>query len=279
MKLVPTSNALLASLPTGVVNAKPFPPINIDSQPKQTQKHASIIVKEVEAWRFHKDATEAGAVEIAARFKDCCSFGAGDFLNAIPMSSPDFSLRSDLFTAAARRFIGLLPSGTKPADKCLKCQLPLNHNFNVSSVCGSMSRASCHSSWCTQGNNKLKLHNAVAELLCSMWKALGGDAVSDHKTIINGRAIGQNPCALPSGKRVDAILFGAGEKGQDVFITFLLRALNAMLHLRTPFKQERRKRLRYTKLRLKTWLIVFLCRLLLAPLVASAQVQYKSGIF
>ena len=134
------------------------------------------------------------------------------------MSSPDFSLRSDLFTAAARRFIGLLPSGTKPADKCLKCQLPLNHNFNVSSVCGSMSSASCHSSWCTHGNSKLKLHNAVAELLCSMWKALGGDAVSDHKTIINGRAIGQNPCALPSGKRVDAILFGAGEKGQDVFI-------------------------------------------------------------
>ena len=81
-----------------------------------------------------------------------------------------------------------------------------------------MSRASYNSSWCSHGNNKLKLHNAVAEMLCSMWIALGGDTASDHKTVINGRAMGQEPCALPSGNQVDAILFGAGEKGQDVFI-------------------------------------------------------------
>ena len=51
-----------------------------------------------------------------------------------------------------------------------------------------------------------------------MWKALGGNAATDHKTIINGRAMGQNQCALPSCKVVDANLFGAGEKEQGVFI-------------------------------------------------------------
>ena len=51
-----------------------------------------------------------------------------------------------------------------------------------------------------------------------MWKALGGDAASDHKTLVNGRVMGQNPCTLPSGNRVDVILFGAGENGQGVFI-------------------------------------------------------------
>ena len=211
-------NKLLASLPLGVVKAKPLPPINLGSQPNQTQIYASIILKEVEAWRFHNDAVEAGAIEIAARFKECCSFGAGEFFNAIPMSSSEFTLRSGIFTAAARRYIGLLPAGTKPADVCLKCKLPLNYRYNTHSACGSMSRASCHSSWCAHGNNRFKLHNAVAEVLCSMWKALGGDAASDHKTLVNGRVLGQNPCTLPSGNRVDVILFGAGENGQDVFI-------------------------------------------------------------
>ena len=120
-------NKLLASLPPGVVKAKPLPTINLDSQPNQTQKYAPIIAKEVEAWRFHNDAIEAGAIEIAARSKECCSFGAGDFSNAIPMSSSEFTLRSDIFTAAARRFIVLLPSDTKPAGVCLKCNLPLNY--------------------------------------------------------------------------------------------------------------------------------------------------------
>ena len=54
-------------------------------------------------------------------------------------------------------------------------------------------------------NNKRELHNAVAELLCLMLNTLGGDAASDQKTTANGRAVGQNPRALPSGNRVDAI--------------------------------------------------------------------------
>ena len=122
------------------------------------------------AWRFHNDSIEAGAIEIATQFKNYSSFGAGEFSNGIPVSLSEFTLRSEIFTAAARRFVGLLPSGMKqvPADVCLKCQFPLNHKCNAFSVCGSISLANDRSSWCTHSSNKLELHNAAAEVLCSM---------------------------------------------------------------------------------------------------------------
>ena len=125
----------------------------------------------------------------------------------------------------------------------------------------------------------MKLHNAVAEVLCSMWKVLGGDAASDHKTIVNGRVLGQNPCTLPSGNRVDAILFGAEENGPDVFIDVSVACSECHTTFESAMQTREKKILRSTKPRLKAWLIAFLCRLLLARLVALVLVRYRYGIF
>ena len=49
--------------------------------------------------------------------------------------------------------------------------------------------------------------------------ALGGNASSDHKsTVVNGRVSGANACELANNTRVDAVLFGAGKGGGDVYI-------------------------------------------------------------
>ena len=46
--------------------------------------------------------------------------------------------------------------------------------------------------------------------------------ITNLKTIVNDRVLGQNPSTLPSGNRVDAIILGAGENGQGVLLMFLL---------------------------------------------------------
>ncbi len=36
--------------------------------------------------------------------------------------------------------------------------------------------------------------------------------------VVNGRVSGANACELPNNARVDVVLFGAGEAGQDLYI-------------------------------------------------------------
>ena len=135
-----------------------------------------------------------------------------------------FLIRSDHFRAAIRRYVGLPPPGVAPSDICLKCKQPLDANFDKAgatwgAVCGSLTRACCHASWCSRGTHKNKSHNAVADVLAEMWTALGGGAASDHKSmVVNGRVGGANACELPNNARVDVVLFGAGEAGEDLYI-------------------------------------------------------------
>ena len=228
-------NALQRSLPlathagdgAGKVKLNPLPPIDFVTQPKHAQKLASNIVKEVEVERFRREAIAAGAIDVVARLDDCRAFGAGEFLNAIPVGSDrtgGFLIRSDHFRAAIRRYVGLPPPGVAPSDICLKCKQPLDANFDKAgatrgAVCGSLTRACCHASWCSRGTHKNKSHNAVADVLAEMWTALGGGAASDHKsTVVNGRVGGANACELPNNARVDVVLFGAGEAGEDLYI-------------------------------------------------------------
>ena len=135
-----------------------------------------------------------------------------------------FLIRSDHFRAAIRRYVGLPPPGVAPSDICLKCKQPLDANFDKAgatwgAVCGSLTRACCHASWCSRGTHKNKSHNAVADVLAEMWTALGGGAASDHKSmVVNGRVGGANACELPNNARVGVVLFGAGEAGEDLYI-------------------------------------------------------------
>ena len=77
-----------------------------------------------------------------------------------------------------------------------------------------------------------------------MWVAfrLGGDVASDHKSIVNGRVLGTNPCELPSGNRVDAILFGAGECGQGLYIDVSVTFTECYSFLRAPFNRGGKRR-------------------------------------
>jgi hypothetical protein len=222
-------NALLKLLPDKTASKlEPLPQIDFSTQQQKGQKSASHIVKEVEVERYRQAAVEAGATDVVARLDDCRSFGAGAFLEVIPMghyhSTSSTAIRPDFMRAAIRKFIGLLPPGVAPSDICLKCKKPLDDKHDKvgatkAAVCGSLTRACCHPSWCPRGTHKAKVHNAVADVLCEMWLALGGNAASDHKsTVINGRVSGANACELANGTRVDVVLFGAGKGGGDVYI-------------------------------------------------------------
>ena len=181
---------------SGESKLKPLLPIDLVTQQQKAQKQASMIVKIAEFESFRQSAVKANAKDVVARIDDSSSFGAGDFLSAIPVGNDrtgGFALRSDHWYAGARRLVGLTPHGMEPKHSCLKCNNTLDANYNTvgttrGAVCGSFTRASCHASWCSRGTHKNKSHNAVADVLCEMWVALGGSASSDHKSmLINGR--------------------------------------------------------------------------------------------
>ena len=80
-----------------------------------------------------------------------------------------------------------------------------------------------------------------------MWVALGGDVASDHKPIANGRVLGTNPCELPSGDRVDVILFGAGERGQDLYIDVSVACFECHSSFESAIQPRDKTRLLSTK--------------------------------
>ena len=60
--------------------------------------------------------------------------------------------------------------------------------------------------------------------------ALGGSASSDHKSmLINGRDSAGNTCELPNNTRVDVVLFGAGAKGEDIYIDVSISCVDCRL--------------------------------------------------
>ena len=225
----------------------PLPPINFAAQQKHGQKLASNIVKEVEVERFRQAAVTAGANDVVARLDDCRAFGAGAFMDAIPVGrdcTGGYGMRSDHFRTALRRVVGLLPSGVVPTDICLKCKKPLDDKFDKvgatrAGVCGSLTRACCHASWCTNGTYKNKSHNCVADVICEMWVALCGSAASDHKSaFVNGRVSGGNACELPNNTRVDVVLFGAGEKGEDLYIDVSISCVECHVSFESAIKAK-----------------------------------------
>ena len=84
-------------------------------------------------------------------------------------------------------------------------------NFSETSVLGQGTK---------RGTVQGRRHDSICDVLIGMWKALGGTCAADHKKELNrlGSNLIGSECALPSGNRVDVILFGAGTKGADIAI-------------------------------------------------------------
>ena len=78
------------------------------------------------------------------------------------------------------------------------------------------------------------------------------------KSFFNDRVLLQNPCALPSGNRVDEILFGASENGQDVFIDVSVACSECHTSFERAMQTREKQRLHITSQRLQAWLIVFM---------------------
>ena len=237
------------------------------------------IVKEVEVERFRQAAIEAGATDVVARLDDCRSFGAGAFLEVIPMghyhSTSGTAIRPDSMRTAIRKFIGLLPPGVVPSDICLKCKKPLDDKYDKvgatkAAVCGSLTRACCHPSWCPRGTHKAKVHNAVADVLCEMWVAIGGNAASEHKsTVINKRMRASrqssiNACALVNGTRSDVVLFGAGKGGGDVYIDVSIACAECHLTFDTAIEAKENDKHKKYKEEVENSPTVSSCHFLLA---------------
>ena len=74
-----------------------------------------------------------------------------------------------------------------------------------------------------------------------MWKALGDDAASDRKSVVNGRVIGEIRVSCLVAIAFMQLFLVPARTDKTFLSTFLLHALNVMLRLRTTYKQERRK--------------------------------------
>ena len=181
--------------PPGGIKFQPFsttpmpiiPPLDFSTPSYKVQCLASKITKRAEMLELRREAVEAGAHDVVARLDECSSFGAGAFLNAIPLGrdrSGAFRLRGDHWMTAARAFVGLPPLAVDPADVCTFCNKPMDDRAGLSgstrgSVAASLTRASIHPSVCSKGQFKQARHDAACEMLCK-WTALGGQGVCDH---------------------------------------------------------------------------------------------------
>ena len=84
-------------------------------------------------------------------------------------------------------------------------------------------RAATHSSTCKKGGFKTARHDAIAAVICSMYRAIGGVCEADHE--YGKRAEGDaaarkkaNPCTLPSNAKVDVVFYGLADGDQDLYI-------------------------------------------------------------
>ena len=196
-----------------------LPPLDFSTPQLKAQRTASEIVKRAEFLSLRSSAVAAGANEVAARLDDCASFGAGSFLNAIPLGrdrSGRFVMRGDHWRIATRCHLGLPPLGISPGDLCLLCGKRWDYGH---SGC-LFARAAIHPSVCSKGQLRNRRHDAVVDVLCEAYRALGGTAAADHWRQLNAAGSGTlgSVCALESGNRVDLILYGAGKHGADVAV-------------------------------------------------------------
>ena len=112
--------------------------------------------------------------------------------------------------------VGLPAPGVAPANLCLLC----GKQWRSGASGCDHARAAVHTSVCTRGQFKTYRHDAVCDVLCEMFKAVGGTPVADHWRELNASGSGTlgSACLLESGNRVDVILYGAGSGGCDIAI-------------------------------------------------------------
>ena len=205
-----------------------LPPLDFSMPQLKGQRLASEITKEAEFRSLRSAAAAAGACDVVARLEDCRSFGAGAFLNCIPLGRRGrFAMQSDHFRVAARAYVGLPAPGVAPSSRCGMCGQRWDHGVRAGGCC--LSRASVHPSVCVKGQHKNRRHDAIVEILRDMWECLGGTAACDHERAMNraGTNTVAGVCQLGSGNRVDVVLFGAGSQGKDVAIDVSVACLEA----------------------------------------------------
>ena len=91
---------------------------------------------------------------------------------------------------------------------------------------------------------KQRRHDAACDVLADMYQAIGGTAACDHFKTMNpgGSRTVSTACALPSGARVDVILYGAGSRGADVAIDVSFVCIESFLQSGFKLAIERREK-------------------------------------
>lgn len=190
-------------------------------------------MKFAEFLELRAGAVAAGCFDVVARLDDCRAFGAGAFLASLPCAPASrqhnpFALRADHWRVAMRSFIGLPAPGATTVTMCRKCNNQLDHGHGhvgcgAGSATSALTRAATHSSTCKKGGFKTARHDAIAAVLCSMYRAIGGVCEADHE--YGKRAEGDaaarkkaNPCTLPSNAKVDVVFYGLADGDQDLYI-------------------------------------------------------------
>ena len=221
-----------------------LPLLDFSTPQLKAQRLASEIMKKAEFLKLRSEARSAGALDVVSRLDDCSAFGGGAFLEAIPLGrdrTGRFVMQADHWVVAARHHFGLPPSGVEPSTLCCSC----GQRWDYGSAAGSVSRASIHPHCCAKrGTIQGRRHDSICDVLMDMWKALGGTCAADHKKELSrsGTNLIGSECALPSGNRVDVILFGAGTKGADIAIDVSVVCTEAYCPL--SFKEAIKKRRR-----------------------------------
>ena len=208
-----------APRPSNAAAPPVLPPLDFTLPQYKAQHIAGEVMKTAELRSLRSEVAAAGAHEVIARLDDVSSFGGGAFLNVIPLGRDNtgrFKMRCDHFRTAARAHVGLPPLGVQPSDVCCVCGRRWDHGTRGRALC----RAAVHTSICSTGQFRRQRHDAVADVLVEMYKAIGGTAAADHKRFMNttGTNTLNSTCTLSSGKRVDVVLFGAGAHGRDVAV-------------------------------------------------------------
>ena len=117
---------------------------------------------------------------------------------------------------------------------CRKCNNQLDHchgpchghvvGCGAGSATSALTRAATHSSTCKKGGFKTARHDAIAAVLCSIYRAIGGVCEADHeygKRAEGGAAARNkkaNPCTTPSNAKVDVVFYGFTDGDQDLYI-------------------------------------------------------------
>ena len=198
-----------------------LPALDFSAPQLKHQRLASEIIKQAEFNSLRSAARAARKLDVVAKLDDCASFGAGAFLQAIPLGRGpmgNFVMQSDRWRIAARAHLGLPAPGIHPQSLCGMC----GEKWSVGVRAGGClhARAAVHPSVCNKGQFKSRRHDRAVDVLGAMYKAVGGTYAADHDkqmNTANTNTVG-SVCTLASGNRVDLILYGAGPNSKDVAV-------------------------------------------------------------